>query len=113
MYSRDTGTGNSREGGGAEACECARRPGAEAGPRQRVAAAAAGARRRAWLEDKDVLPLVGGAALEPARAHRPDQVEIRLRGRAVLSPPPSPRTNWTRLVPSPVLSGHVSSFPPY
>jgi hypothetical protein len=27
-------------------------------------------------------------------------------------PPPSPRTNWTRLVLPPVLSGHVSSFPP-
>jgi len=30
------------------------------------------------------------------------------------SPPPPPcRTNWTRLVPPPVLSGHVSSLPPY
>jgi hypothetical protein len=72
-------------GPGAEACECARRPGAEAGPRQHVTAAAGGARSRAWLEDKDVLPLVGGAALEPARAHRPDQVEVRLRGRAARS----------------------------
>ena len=26
--------------------------------------------------------------------------------------PPSPHTNWTRLVLHPVLSGHVSSFPP-
>ena len=31
----------------------------------------------------------------------------------VRPPPPLPRTNWTRLVlPPPVLSGHVSSFPP-
>ena len=28
-------------------------------------------------------------------------------------PPPSPRTNWTRLVPRPVLTGHVSSLAPY
>ena len=28
-------------------------------------------------------------------------------------PPPSPRTKWTRSVPHPVLSRHVSSFPPY
>jgi hypothetical protein len=28
-------------------------------------------------------------------------------------PPPSPCTKWTRLVVPPVLSGHVSSFPPY
>ena len=28
-------------------------------------------------------------------------------------PPPSPCSNWTRLVLPPVLSGHVSSFPPY
>ena len=27
-------------------------------------------------------------------------------------PPPSPRTNWTRLILPPVLSGHVSSFRP-
>ena len=26
---------------------------------------------------------------------------------------PSPRTNWTRLVPLPVLTGHVSSLSPY
>ena len=29
------------------------------------------------------------------------------------TPPPPPRTNRTRLVPSPVLSGHVSSLLPY
>ena len=31
----------------------------------------------------------------------------------VVTPPPSPCTNWTRIVLPPVLSGHVSSFPPY
>ena len=29
------------------------------------------------------------------------------------SPPLPSRTNWTRLVPRPVLSGHVSSLAPY
>ena len=35
--------------------------------------------------------------------------------RGVRPPPPAPPpcTNWTRRVPHPVLSGHVSSFPPY
>jgi ATP-binding cassette subfamily C (CFTR/MRP) protein 1 len=28
-------------------------------------------------------------------------------------PPPPSRTDWTRLVPPPVLTGHVSSLPPY
>ena len=28
-------------------------------------------------------------------------------------PPRTPRTNGTRLVPPPVLTGHVSSLPPY
>ena len=28
-------------------------------------------------------------------------------------PPPSPRTNWTRRVPHPVLFGHAASLTPY
>jgi hypothetical protein len=28
-------------------------------------------------------------------------------------PPPSPRTEWTRRVPHPVLSGHAASLTPY
>jgi hypothetical protein len=32
---------------------------------------------------------------------------------AAQAPPPFPCTNWTRLVLSPVLSGHLSSLPPY
>ena len=34
------------------------------------------------------------------------------RGRRADAPPPPSRTNWTRLVPSPVLTGHVSSLLP-
>jgi len=37
----------------------------------------------------------------------------RAARRSGAEPPPSPCTNWTRLVLPPVLSGHVSSFPPY
>jgi ubiquinone/menaquinone biosynthesis methyltransferase len=40
---------------------------------------------------------------------------LRRTTNAPKAPPPPPpcRTNWTRLVPPPVLSGHVSSLPPY
>ena len=31
----------------------------------------------------------------------------------VPAPPPPSRTNWTRLIPPPVLTGHVSSLLPY
>jgi len=44
------------------------------------------------------------------------RVTITGTGFTLLSGPPCaspPRTNWTRLVLPPVLSGHVSSFPPY
>jgi hypothetical protein len=40
----------------------------------------------------------------------PPRASLRLE---VPGPPPSPCANWTRLVLPPVLSGHVSSFPPY
>ena len=65
---------------------------------------------------------VGGAvcarAPRPAprapRPPRPARVRGAPRGGArPRPPPPSPCTNWTRLVLPPVLSGHVSSFPPY
>jgi hypothetical protein len=51
-------------------------------------------------------------AAEGARARaRLAALEEALAAKEVY-PPPS-RTNWTRLVPSPVLTGHVSSLPPY
>ena len=65
---------------------------------------------------------LGGARPRGARARRGAQrgaqrggARRRGRGRrggggAPPPPPPPPRTNWTRLVLSPVLSGHVSSF---
>jgi len=36
-----------------------------------------------------------------------------VEGQADSPLPPPPRTEWTRLVPPPVLTGHVSSLPPY
>ena len=47
----------------------------------------------------------GVGVLELARA--------RLRRRPEAQLPPPSRTNWTRLVPPPVLTGRVWSLPPY
>ena len=87
--------------------------------------------------DDNVSPLTGAeqeaAAQPPARFERPktagssraDSARSGSRGSAEEArapwdytaqdpPPPLPsRTNWTRLVPHPVLSGHVSSLAPY
>ena len=59
------------------------------------------------------------AALADAAAGRSAWVDKQLKGNPVFSrvgvppPPPSSRTDWTRLVPPPVLTGHVSSLLPY
>ena len=51
-----------------------------------------------------VLESLGADALK-------DDMKAQVRRRASLPPPPPSRTNWTRPVLPPVLSGHVSSFP--
>ena len=48
-----------------------------------------------------------GAARVSLRALRPALEAAR--GAGMKPPPPPPRTNWTRLVPPPVLNGHVST----
>ena len=51
----------------------------------------------------------------PGRARRLSKKRVEA-SRPGGSPPPFPlpsRTNWTRLVPRPVLTGHVSSLAPY
>jgi hypothetical protein len=54
-------------------------------------------------------PAAGAAKPAKADAPRPSAGACRCpRG----APPPLPCTNWTRLILPPVLSGHVSSFPP-
>jgi hypothetical protein len=61
--------------------------------------------RVAWLAARPPAP-------RPARTASGAAVERLIT--AVLDPPPPPlpsRTNWTRLVPRPVLNGHVSPPP--
>ena len=55
------------------------------------------------------------AAADAARGAAPSAEELKvLRGRLPPPPPPPPsRTNWTRLVSRPVLTGHVSSLAPH
>jgi len=69
------------------------------------AAAATGALRlRAVLLHRGVP--AQGARCGPARLARGGVTHL-------LPPPPLPRTNWTRLVPPLVLSGHAASLTPY
>ena len=50
-----------------------------------------------------------GARADLAEGH----VALNAALRSSPPPPPPSRTNWTRLVPPPVLTGHVSSLLPY
>jgi hypothetical protein len=52
------------------------------------------------------VPSVSDETVSPATAQH------RRRRAGQRTPPPSSRTNWTRLVPPSVLTGHVSSLPP-
>jgi hypothetical protein len=84
--------------------------------------AAATALRCLWEGEGGAAPLAtpaardgGGAALCPSPAvPSPRTLRLTLEvGDANPPPPPPSRTKWTRLVPLPVLSGHVSSLAPY
>ena len=52
-------------------------------------------------------------AVSKASVYEEEDFSVNMGG---VPPPPSPppsRTDWTRLVPPPVLTGHVSSLLPY
>ena len=67
----------------------------------RAAAEEAAARERAAAEEYQGMRAAADRAAE------------EVRGLFVASPPPPSRTDWTRLVPRPVLIGHAASFTPY
>jgi len=84
------------------------------------AAAVAGRAGRAPRRPRGAGPCCGSAAPRSAPARRsagagvPDSSHPTryASNRFRSTPPPSPRTTWTRLGLPPVLSGHVSSLPP-
>jgi hypothetical protein len=60
--------------------------------------------------------LRAGAVVPPPREWEQPLANELSDAALLVAPPPVPppsRTNWTRLVPPPVLTGHVSSLLPY
>ena len=87
-------------------------PGLQGGPLMHAIAAKAVAFREALRPSFRAYAEAVGGQLPRARAHtRGGRAVGRVRRDLEPPPPPPPsRTNWTRLVPLPVLTGHVSSL---
>jgi hypothetical protein len=81
---------------------------------QRKAATAKGSTpTKAIVVDKARAPAPRARPRAPRRVTPAQWCAGRRRaGAGPRAPPPSPCTNWTRLVLPPVLSGHAASFPP-